>query len=72
MYVKMSGGKCAVIGRWPTLEEVDELQKLLSKEQTPEDKVVVVLDHEAPATAEDLAELLSLVKETKRLVELGD
>lgn len=56
MYLKLSSGRLAVIGVWPSSEELQEVDELLSHERGANEKVIVILDVDAPITKEDLIE----------------
>lgn len=62
MYVSLKSGKTAVIGKWPTVEETQEIDKSLPEGLGYDDKVVVVLDGERPATLNDLLKFETRVK----------
>lgn len=62
MYVSLKSGKTAVIGKWPTVEETEEVDKSLPEGLGYDDKVVVVLDGERPATLNDILKFETRVK----------
>ena len=62
MYVSLKSGKTAVIGKWPTVEETEEVDKSLPEGLGYDDKVVVVLEGERLATLNDLLKFETRVK----------
>ena len=54
MYVRLDSGSVAVIGRWPSEDEVAEVEGFLKEARTSNDRILILDNEDIPLTRDYL------------------